>query len=152
MNKPLSKCQFLFEHCCFKQNSSCFVGPVNGHEMFWTVLLTIMGFFVVFSSSWLVITVSLVLLWCARKQLSKCLKISFNLFLLLTFTWCWRGWSIEHEVFSFALWYTKLKWKCKGVIATFQAGKQLWNISRSSDGSCYKLKTDQCNNQFYLLR
>ena len=37
--------EFLFEHCCFKQNSSCFVGPVNGHEMFWTVLLTIMGFF-----------------------------------------------------------------------------------------------------------
>lgn len=90
--------KFLFEHCCFKQNSSCFVGPVNGHEMFWTVLLTIMGFFVVFSSSLLVIIVSLVLLWCARKQLSKCLKISFNLFLLLIFT-CWRGWSREHEVF-----------------------------------------------------
>ena len=53
--------KFLFEHYCFKQNSSCFVGPVNGHEMFWTVLLTIMGFFVVFSSSWLVIIVSLVL-------------------------------------------------------------------------------------------
>lgn len=90
--------KFLFEHCCFKQNSSCFVGPVNGHEMFWTVLLTIMGFFVVFSSSLLVIIVSLVLLWCARKQLSKCLKISFNLFLLLIFT-CWRGWSREREVF-----------------------------------------------------
>lgn len=56
------KCQYLFEHCYFKQNSSCFVGPVNGHEMFWTVLLIIMGFFVVFSSSLLVIIVSLVLL------------------------------------------------------------------------------------------
>ena len=42
--------KFLFEHCCFNQNSSCFVGPVNGHEMFWTVLLTIMGFFLLYSA------------------------------------------------------------------------------------------------------